>query len=201
MGNEVCRIAFSKEHWFSPFKINQNEKASLSTKEKIISISVAVFSLLFAPFSFYLLTAYFKARKIHDLNPAEKVDLNDDVIEDGVIVKSKCSSTNETIFIHKGFGDFRLNEILQPIQCPCCRQVEKINELILKHCKYSCEILKDFAEPPEKPQVIAVPEQSIQQIKRFLMSASWKQPGKFIPSRKKRDCFFHFKSCTYVLEN
>lgn len=195
MGNEVCRIAFSKEHWFSPFKINQNEKASLSTKEKIISISVAVFSLLFAPFSFYLLTAYFKARKIHDLNPAEKVDLNDDVIEDGVIVKSKCSSTNETIFIHKGFGDFRLNEILQPIQCPCCRQVEKINELILKHCKYSCEILKDFAEPPEKPQVIAVPEQSIQQIKRFpnerFMEAAWQI---YPPLERKEIVFFILKA-------
>lgn len=125
MGNEVCRIAFSKEHWFSPFKINQNEKQAFLQKKRLFRFLWLLFSPLFAPFSFYLLTAYFKARKIHDLNPAEKVDLNDDVIEDGVIVKSKCSSTNETIFIHKGFGDFRLNEILQPIQCPCCRQVEK----------------------------------------------------------------------------
>lgn len=145
----MLTIATNIDHWISPFSFQfpKNQGGNvyhLTTREKVIAIALAILTLplllIGGALTFYLTTAYFKNRKIKEIERQTQ--------HDGLTIKGICPFQSE-ISIYKGFGLFRLGEVHSEMICPCCTCLAKKITSVLKNCKYIYEGKKYKCTPAE----------------------------------------------------
>lgn len=179
--NTICKISVSKEHLCTPFihQIANDHRYSLSltTREKVFAIALAVLTAPLAFISFYMITAYFKYRHIKQMSST-----------DGLSLQVKCPVTQKDILIlHKGFDTFRINEEVFPI-CQCCHQITRISSMIFKHCKYSYA-----GNLSEDEKIIEVKDKIVQKEIKYPIKPGDFLPAQFSPFDKKDWKFFLLK--------